>query len=130
MSYENMGSRLKFIGGAAAGLILFLFLIVALFLPDGTGLSWGVGYLLGVATIALHLILTLLVKNINDEAFFRFYFLGMVLRFVLVLVLYVAIIISGKFDQIIFTVSFIISYLFHSVIEIILINKKLTNRTR
>lgn len=125
-----MGNRLKLIGAAAAGMILIFYLVVLPFLPEGTGLSWGAGYLLGVVTIALHLMLTLLVKNINDEAFFRFYFLGMVLRFVLVLVLYVAIIISGKFDQIIFTVSFIISYLFHSVIEIILINKKLTNRTR
>lgn len=46
-------------------------------------------------------------------------------RFIVVLVALVVVLETIKIHQIYFTVSFIISYIFHSVIEMILINKLL-----
>ncbi len=111
------------------GLGTLLFLLTLVFLPEQKTAGWLVGYGLGLITILLHFIAAKAFSGLSDNNFFGIYFLSIGLRFLLVLALFILIIIFGKIDQISFTVSFIISYIFHSVIEIILINKKLTNRT-
>lgn len=117
--------------GLSAALVvgtLFFWLMIFI-LPNDMTKSWLTGYGLGLITILLHFVASSAFKGLSDKNFFRLYFLSIAIRFLLVFGLFIWIIISGKIDQISFTVSFIISYIFHSVIEIILINKKLTNRT-
>ncbi len=113
----------------ALGIGTFFFLMMIFILPNHMTNGWLAGYGLGVVTILLHFIASKAFKRLSERNYFRVYFLGIAIRFVLVIALFIWIIIYGKIDQISFTVSFIISYIFHSVIEIILINKKLTNRT-
>jgi drug/metabolite transporter (DMT)-like permease len=115
----------------AAALISFaaLFFVVFLLLPAHASTGLAMGYLLGFLAVALHYIMSLFTKKISDQYFMWYYFGGLFLRFLIVLGLFLLLIISGKFDQLSFTVSFLISYIFHSVIDMILLNKKLTNQS-
>lgn len=71
-----------------------------------------------------YIVLRKLKASAQDIFVTRFYlFLG--IRFLLILVVLVVVLQTIKIHQIYFTVSFIISYIFHSVIEMILINKLL-----
>jgi len=122
---SEIPKRIKFTLGA----VTLFFLLALIFLPEQKAAGWLAGYSLGFFTIFLHYMGAKAFSSLSDSSFFGIYFLSIGLRFLLVLALFILIIIFGKIDQISFTVSFIISYIFHSVIEIILINKKLTNRT-
>lgn len=62
-------------------------------------------------------------QNKTHEIFYRRFLIILALRFAFVLLALVFILKVIKFHQIYFTVSFIISYILHSVIEIILISK-------
>lgn len=105
------------------------FLSVIIFLPGDAQIGWVVGYSLGLLAIILHYGMSLLTKQIDDQLFVRYFFVGLAVRFITILALFILLIISEKFDQISFTVSFLISYIFHSVIDTILLNKKLTDRS-
>lgn len=105
------------------------FLLVTIFLPVHAQTGWMAGYSLGLLAVVLHYAMSLLTKHIDDELFVRYFFVGLAVRFITILGLFVLLIISEKFDQISFTVSFLISYIFHSVIDTILLNKKLTDRS-
>lgn len=59
----------------------------------------------------------------DGDVFIKIYFIGLFIRFVIVLAGFVIILIFTKNPQILFTVSFIISYLFQSVTEYIFINQ-------
>ncbi len=61
----------------------------------------------------------------NDTDFFHIFFFTLVLRFLGVLSLFAILLVTVKINQILFTVSFIISYLYNSVTETIFINKYL-----
>lgn len=66
------------------------------------------------------------IQNFRKEThkiFYRRFLIVLAVRFAFVLVMLMLILRVTKFHQIYFTVSFIISYILHSVIEIILINK-------
>ena len=68
------------------------------------------------------------IKNIKKESqatFYRRFLMAMALRLILVLAAIAAILAATGFHQISFTVSFIISYIFHSVIQIFTIEKLL-----
>jgi phosphatidylserine synthase len=72
----------------------------------------------------------LVVHNFRDQSckrFYRQFYIVLSVRFFLVIVALVVILETTKFHQIYFTVSFIISYILHSVIEVISINKMLEN---
>ncbi|SMO42943.1 hypothetical protein SAMN06265218_102259 [Fodinibius sediminis] len=62
-------------------------------------------------------------KKQTHKIFYRRFLIVLAVRFVFVLLALVLILRMIKFHQIYFTVSFIISYILHSIIEIILINK-------
>lgn len=62
-------------------------------------------------------------RNKRHKIFYRRFWTILSLRFVFVIIMLVVILMVTKFHQIYFTVSFIILYILHSVIEIILINK-------
>ena len=113
----------------AVALFGVIFLLVTIFLPVHAQAGWVAGYSLGLLAVVLHYGMSLLTKQIDDELFVRYFFVGLAVRFITILALFILLIISEKFDQISFTVSFLISYIFHSVIDTILLNKKLTDRS-
>ncbi|NGP86864.1 hypothetical protein [Fodinibius halophilus] len=95
------------------------------------------GYMLAKEALALVIIANLVsfifvgsnyyvVKKIRQDSadsFYRKFYLTFGLRFLLVIAALVVVLKAIKIHQIHFTVSFIFSYIFHSVIEIISINK-------
>jgi drug/metabolite transporter (DMT)-like permease len=106
-----------------------LFFVVFLLLPSQASSGLVAGYLLGFLAVVLHYVMSLFTNKISDQYFMWYYFGGLFVRFLIVLGLFLLLIISGKFDHLSFTVSFLISYIFHSVIDVILLNEKLTNQS-
>lgn len=102
--------------------------IIAYILSDDIQFAWITGYLLGVLAVAIHLITSLFTNRKNDVSFFRHYYISLMLRFLIVCMLFILILTMIKIDEFSFTVSFIISYLFHSINEVILLNMKLSNQ--
>lgn len=124
-----MGRRYlqPFLAWSGAGLLIPL-----------AGFSWMGGEVLTAALTAylLSFVFTgsnyAVIRKINSGSypyFYRIFLVSLALRFLLVLtVLYLALKVI-KFPHIYFTVSFVISYIFHSVIEIIFLNKTLETET-
>lgn len=103
-----------------AGLILITLFTIPQYLSELT-----TAYLLSYLFVGVNLIV---IENFDSESykvFYRRFLLSMALRFVLLLAALILILQMIKFHQIFFTVSFIISYILHSVIEIISINQLL-----
>lgn len=117
----------SFLAWSGAGLLISL-----------AGFSWLGGEALTAALTAylLSFVFTgsnyVVIRKINtgsDTYFYRIFLVSLALRFLLVLAaLYLALKVI-KFHHIYFTVSFVISYIFHSVIEIIFLNKTLETET-
>ncbi len=124
MNRSDYSSAKKFISG-----LLVFFIIVGVILPGDLRTGWFAGYGIGLLAILLHFATSSFSKNWDNEHFFLFYVPIMIFRLLLVLGIFVGLLITEKFDQFSFTVSFLISYICHSVINIILLNKKLTNRS-
>lgn len=112
----------------AMAIFAIFYLIFALILPSHALGGLAAGYFLGLLAVLLHFGMSVLSRYISDELFLRYFFTGLVVRFVTVLALFLLFIILEKFDQLSFTVSFLISYIFHSVIDTILLNQKLTDQ--
>ena len=102
-------------------------LIVAYLLSEDETVAWLIGYSLGMLTVIIHFISTSFTKNASEKQFTNIYFLSLFIRFLIVCTIFVAILILTKIDEFGFTVSFIISYIFHSVNEVIFLNRKLSN---
>jgi hypothetical protein len=111
----------------STAVIGLLFLIVGIIIPNKSASGWFTGYLIGMVTVLLHLGASMFSKKTVLRDFISSYFFGLLLRFVLVLTLFVLILILTKIDELSFTVSFIISYILHSVNEVILLNQKLSD---
>lgn len=110
---------------------LFLFAILNLiiaFLLSGEEVSaWVIGYILGLFAVIIHFVTAHISDRQENHKFIHAYYISLFVRFLIVCILYVAIIMVIKIDEFSFTVSFIISYLFHSVVEVIFLNQKLSN---
>jgi hypothetical protein len=104
-----------------------LSLTIALLLTDDEKISWITGYLLGLFAVFVHLASSLFTKNSTSKRFTNIYYISLFLRFLIVLLIYGLFLVLLNFDEFSFTVSFIISYLFHSVNEVILLNRKFSN---
>lgn len=65
----------------------------------------------------------------SHKRFYRIFLVSLAIRFTVVLALFVFILKVVEIHHIYFTVSFIISYIFHSVIEIIYLHKTLETET-
>lgn len=106
---------------------LLTYLVIAGSIPffDSTlePLAWWTGTALGMLAPALHLASTRWILRFRGEAFHSAFYLSLLFRTVLVLGLFTAILVGTKIGKISFTLSFIISYIFHSVIDIILIQR-------
>lgn len=63
------------------------------------------------------------------EVFSKVFFLSLIVRFIVVLILFTIILKVIKIDEIYFTVSFIISYLCYSITEMIFFNKILEKKS-
>lgn len=114
----------------AGGILFLCTLILLLILPYKYASGWIIGYLLGLLAVLLHLFVVLFTRKFDDESFIYRYYIGIALRFLIVLALFITLFVITKIDQIAFTISFIISYIPHSVIEIILINKLIDKNSR
>ena len=114
--------------------VLFRFLKMVALLSAGTVLLsyfWfysEMGAILLAHTVSLLFVGSIfaVVRNIRKQShktFYRHFLIIFSLRFVLVVGVLTLILMITKFHQIYFTVSFIISYILHSVIEIFSINQ-------
>lgn len=108
------------------GFIVLLFIL--LFMNFQKAIAILTGYFLGLSAVLAHLLFINQTKHLDVSDFQRLYFISIMIRFLLICLIFVALIIFTKIDELGFTVSFIISYIFHSVIEIILLNKQLTSQ--
>ena len=63
--------------------------------------------------------------TISSQNFIKVYYITTLIRFSMVILLLFISLSTIKFDQMFFTVNFIISYLYHSVIELLLIHHRL-----
>ena len=110
---------------------LFVFatlnIILVLMYPIEEGIGWTTGYMLGLLMVIIHLISSIYNKNSPKEEFKMVYLMSLALRFLIVCALFVLILVATKIDEFSFTVGFIISYLFHSVNEVIYLNRKFSN---
>jgi len=113
-------------GKIFAGLVLF-FLITGIILSGENRIGWFAGYSIGLLAIVLHYATLFFSKKWDDDQFFHYYLSLMFLRLLIVLGIFIGLLVMEIFDQFSFTVSFLISYICHSVINIILVNKELTN---
>lgn len=85
--------------------------------------DWWAGTILGVLAPALHLVTTRWILRLRGGAFHSAFYLSLLFRTVVILGLFVVLLVVTKIGKIAFTLSFIISYIFHSVIDIILIQR-------
>ncbi len=107
---------------------LSVLILILLFAARQYTVSIIIGYFLGLSAVLSHLLFISYTKNLEESKFQKLYFISIFIRFFIVCLIFVALIIFTKIDELGFTVSFIISYIFHSVIEIILLNRQLTSQ--
>jgi O-antigen/teichoic acid export membrane protein len=107
-------------------LIAFLLLIAGTyFLVQSNLPAVGMAYLLSFLFVSSNFFLIRKIRGDEQSKFYRQFFITLAVRFVLIIAALVVVLTVIKIHQIYFTVSFIISYIFHSVIEIISIQKLL-----
>lgn len=82
-----------------------------------------VAYVLSFLFVASNFFIIRKIKEGSSDGFHRQFFITLSLRFILVIIALVVVLKATKFHEINFTVSFIISYIFHSAIEVHSINK-------
>lgn len=105
--------------------VLFVLLGVIFFLGGAHLQASLVGYFLSFVFVGSNFIVLHNFHMLPNSVFNKRFFISLGVRFLLVLVAFVTILQTIKIHLIYFTVSFIISYICHSLIEIILINKLL-----
>ena len=105
--------------------ILFVYVIGNLFFQQ---LPWQTAYkayLIAFLFVASALWILDKSWQLNANKFLRVYYLSTIIRFILIITLIAVSISRIKFDQMFFTVNLIISYLYNSIIEFILIQHRL-----
>ena len=102
----------------------FVLLLLMIYIIAGGNLVAGFSaYMLSFLFVGSNFFVIRKIHKAEHSEFYRHFFISLSVRFILVLAGVVLILMTTKIHQIYFTVSFIISYIFHSVIEIISINK-------
>jgi len=107
---------------------LILALILFLFLPTDPAVAVISGFLLSAIFVFSSIWVLENFWNIDSGMFVKVFFFSMAIRFLLVLVALGILLGMTKIDEIYFTVSFIISYLYQSVMEMIFINQILLKK--
>lgn len=108
-------------------LIGVVFLSSAFFLPAHMKTGWWAGYFTGLLTIVFYAVTAHLSSKKPGAEFITHYYAGMLIRFCAVCAVFIFLLVMTKIDEFSFTVSFIISYLLHSINEVIILNKKLSD---
>lgn len=111
----------------ASFIILLLLLPLYLVIPWPPFKAVAFGYLLGVFYVLSNFWVLRRIDHLDQKKFMKLFFVSLAVRFLLVLSAFVGVLLVIKIDQILFTVSFIISYILHSIAEVIFINKTLEN---
>lgn len=102
-----------------------LYVIITLLFPD---LPWEIAYKSYlIAFVFVGSALWILDKSwhINANKFLLIYYLSTIARFLILIVLIAVSLSRIKFDQMFFTVNLIISYLYNSIIEFLLIHHRI-----
>ena len=113
----------------STALFLTANLLIIGFSTVSVSFGWGIGYMLGMVTVVLHLASSFFFKKYSQKEFITYYYSALLVRFFIVCALFLLILVFIKIHEFSFTVSFIISYIFHSVIEVIFLHQKLSNET-
>ncbi|MEP1306795.1 MAG: hypothetical protein ABJK11_10470 [Balneola sp.] len=108
---------------------LILALILFLFLPTDPAVAVLCGFLLSVIFVFSSTWVMDNFWNADSKLFVKVFFFSMVIRFILVLAALGILLGMTKIDEIYFTVSFIISYLYQSITEMIFFNQLLQNKS-
>jgi|SRR5690554_2411601 len=95
----------------------------ALLLPAPYDSGWLAGNLLALFSTGIHWIIFRRSHGLGTIPFLKRFFRGILVRLVLTLGLFAALLVRTEIEQISFTLSFIFSYIFYSVIEMIFINR-------
>lgn len=110
--------------------VIVCVLILALFIPIEISFS----VISGLIISFLFVITAAWVHNkfwdYEEERFLKLFYRSLLIRFFFVIVFLAIFLSLSKIDEIYFTVSFIISYLYNSVAEMILFNKTLTKKSK
>jgi hypothetical protein len=101
------------------GFLIIVLILLTVRLDNPSGCI--AGYILGLFAVVLHFFQVNFFARLENARFFSFYGLATLARISTILGLFVALILLEKIDQFSFTVSFLISYIYHSVIDIYLI---------
>lgn len=110
--------------------IAFLYFIIGIvLLPESMQIGWFAGYFLGLTSVIIHLIAATFIEKYSDNRILEYYFFTLFLRFIFVCSVFVFFLVATKIDEFSFTVSFIISYIIHSVNEVIFLNQKLSYKS-
>ncbi|MBR9917605.1 hypothetical protein GYB29_07985 [bacterium] len=107
---------------------LILALISPFFLPVDPAVAVICGFVLSLIFILSSAWVLDNFWNADSKLFIQVFFFSMAIRFLLVLAALGILLGITKIDNIYFTVSFIISYLYHSVMEMIFINQILLKK--
>ena len=98
-------------------------LLLGLFAGTSFLYAFSVAFLLSYLFVASNFITVRNLDLDDHKKFYRIFLFSLAARFLLMIAALIFVLEVIKIHQIFFTVSFIISYIFHSVIEIIFINK-------
>lgn len=110
--------------------IAFLYFIIGIvLLPERMQIGWFAGYFLGLTSVIFHLFATKFIEKYSDTRILEYYFFTLFLRFIFVCSVFVFFLVATKIDEFSFTVSFIISYILHSVNEVIFLNQKMSYKS-
>ncbi|MEX0770972.1 MAG: hypothetical protein WD035_09580, partial [Balneolaceae bacterium] len=101
--------------GVAVLIMGMMFVLAGLIIPLGGILEYGIGYILGLLPMVLHFLHLRMIRNLGHKKFMFSFYAGTLIKLLLVLAVYTLLITLTNFEQISFTLSFIISYIFHSV---------------
>lgn len=86
----------------------------------------GVG--LGILAVVIHLAFTLWVRRMSGRRFYLLFFGGFILRIAVVAAVLTTVLVYTSLNDAVFTFSFILSYLFWSVIEMVWFNTNILRR--
>jgi hypothetical protein len=128
MVKSNRYLSVSFIKTGFLGLLPVL--VMLFFLTAEAATAVLAGYCLSFLFVGSNWIVIRRLYSGESPQFYRRYLRLLLIRFASIIGLLMLILGVTKIDQIFFTVSFIISYIFHSVIEIIFIQKILENENR
>src|SRR5690625_7566813 len=120
MTNNISGFRGEFLA-IIAGALLWL---SAALLPMGIDIAGLLtGYFLGLLAVLMHYLIIWFTRDLEHELSFMFYYLGVFLRFMSLLLLFTLVLVLVTFVHCSFTLGFIMSNMFDSVMELVFLHK-------